>query len=432
MKRLGYISVFMLLGMNALAQQKVVYGDAFEFTPKEFTYDGKPVLQIKADDRISLYNDEIELTREIPVAEREFKYILEYQDQKREIKSVNVTPYESLDRQFNERETFEAYLAEQEMLMDPDGTLVRKKLSENETMIYGYSDRYSHSMFFHYDYFGTKYPTIYFIYRQDVDALYRIKAIYQIEYTEWTDAGHRQEEYSKQTPLVETLYRNLDEGACHDGVEFYVSQTLFNDDEDFEYLVPRVTMLKGGVYSVLNPDVTFGQEPIILEKSECITENGRAAYTGLQVLSSSGSVVGEIDFGGNYTLDDYDPYVRVITVGGKVYLAADCVDETKDETTYCTIFYRIDKRDGSIDRINVAPREARIRQENNTIHVSLSSCDKPSVIDIYNAGGAKVASRQAKAGQENVSLDVHAPKGIYNVARVQDGSVIESRKFMLK
>lgn len=131
-------------------------------------------------------------------------------------------------------------------------------------------------------------------------------------------------------------------------------------------------------------------------------------------------------------MNDYEPSVNVITIGGKVYLTADCIDETKDETVYCTIFYLIDKQDGSIDKVKVALREAKIRMENNTINVNLSSCDKPSIIDVYNVGGAKVASKQAQAGQENVSLNLHAPKGIYNVTRVQNGSIIESQKIILK
>lgn len=432
MKSFGQIMAFMLLCMSANAQQKVLYGGSFDFTPKEFTYDGNPLIQINSEDKISVYNDAIEVIKEIPVLEREYEYTLQYHEQSREIKSVNASLQEYLDREFHQDYTFDDYLADQRMLGGSEYAFVCKDLSDSEVMVYGYYFWDQWTAFFHIDWFGTQYPFVYFIYRKDENALYRVQANYSVEYTEWVDNGIRNEKYTKSTPLVEILYRNLDEGACHDGVEFYTSQTLFNDDEDFEYLVPKVTMLKGDFYSFVNPDVTYGQEPIVLQQSECITENATPAYTGFRILSSNGSVVGEIDFGGNYTMDDYELCFKVITIGGKLYLAADCVDRTKEETAYCTIFYQIDKQDGAIDRINIAPREAKVRQEDNTINVHLSSFDKPSVINVYNVGGAKVASQKANAGQESVSLNMKAPKGIYNITRVQDGRIMESQKVVLK
>lgn len=112
-------------------------------------------------------------------------------------------------------------------------------------------------------------------------------------------------------------YWNMALGQSEEGPSFYVSQTLFNEDEGYEYIVPKYTIVEeGDDLSSVDPEYE-----IVLSR-RVLLSSGYPAQTGFRVMSSDGSVIKDIDFEEGFRLNEYsndDQYL--IVMGNKTYIA---------------------------------------------------------------------------------------------------------------
>lgn len=283
--------------------------------------------------------------------------------------------------------------------------------------------------FFGFDYFGTKYPISYILCKDNV--LYQVRVNYEATYTEWQVVGERTEERSCETPVIYLNYINFDGGSSNDNYEFILSQTLFNDDEKFEYIVPKMTLTDISDWSSISPE--YGGNVLTLTHSTLISDYAYPACRGVQILSSDGTVIYDIDFGDEFEADEYDcQYMTIITIGGKNYLVVEGHSKIDDENTDCTMFYRINKQTNSVFKVNNIPVNMRVKQQESTINVRLSDTSEASEIIMTNSAGKMLGKKFVPAGENNVVFKSTMPKGVYNVTRFQNGKKIGNGKIILK
>lgn len=422
------------ISLPALSQ-KIVYEDtSIDVIPRHFTTEGKPILHF-ADNNgefpvISLYNDDIEKINEVQLKEHSFDYTLTYRDETREVKEVTKTElYREHYRDLNESYTFDDFFIEQtyygphEMRIENGDTIIfSTQYDPYITTRMSPMDR----MFFGFDYFGTKYPISYLLCKNSV--IYQVRAEYTATYTDWVSTGERKEECSIDVPIVTLSYNNMDE--IGDETDFILSQTLFNDDDKFEYIIPKATLTDVSSLVEMQPN----PNTLVLSRSTLISDYAYPAYRGIQIVSSDGTVLHDLDFGNDFEMNEYNAeWMSVITIGGKTYLLAQGYTRDDDGSNKdCTMFYRIDKQTNSVYQATAAPISMNIQQKSSTINVQLSNTSEASEIIISNAAGATVANQYVPAGENNATIRTRVSQGVYNITRLQNGKNVENLKFLVK
>ncbi|MBQ8607126.1 MAG: hypothetical protein IJ417_02915, partial [Bacteroidaceae bacterium] len=344
-KQLLFLATMMALpatGQNTIVENYT----SLMAIPRQFSAADKPILHFEKENdeghSIALYNDDIERINTINVKDGTFNYSLKYQDKTREVKEITKTElYREHYRDLDEYYTFEQFLEEERWKGE-----VEVRIENGDTIVCATNPYYITRMsmseyFFGFDYFGTKYPISYTLCKDNV--LYQVRVNYEATYTEWQVVGERTEERSCETPVIYLNYINFDGGSSNDNYEFSLSQTLFNDDEKFEYIVPKMTLTDISDWSSISPE--YGGNVLTLTHSTLISDYAYPACRGVQILSSDGTVIYDIDFGDEFEADEYDcQYMTIITIGGKNYLVVEGHSKIDDENTDCTMFYRINKQ----------------------------------------------------------------------------------------
>ena len=181
-----------------------------------------------------------------------------------------------------------------------------------------------------------------------------------------------------------------------DDNSFYLSQTLFNNDEKFEYIT--------------------------------LIENKSGDYSGLQIRSETGDVLSTVTFNKAYNYFD----LQVFKMKSKVYLFVVAKGD------YLTYIYRIDKETSTVQKvktvegINIMPRMPK-RHEAVTVELDDVS-DEAREIQVVNGAGQMVDRIIVPAGQKQVQLNsAHMSPGI-NVINVKgtDNKAASSHKIFVK
>ena len=155
---------------------------------------------------------------------------------------------------------------------------------------------------------------------------------------QWKDisSGYNSPSYE----FTGTYFDDYDESCSRNDCHF--TQTLFNNDEKFEYIVPYVDMSVEVVVSEqdYNNDGTPDHRTI-----------NRGAIK-LNIINEDGTVIASID-------SDSPHQVAFKKMGGKIYAVTQTYDDTTNTTTYN--FYAIDKDASSVNIVK------RIQTANNRI-----------------------------------------------------------------
>ena len=448
----------MLASVPALGQQIIMndmpeYLDELNVIPSQFTVNNVPILHIEQggdyydydeeEYSIVLYNDDIEKIAEVKPTSHTFDYTLTYKTETRELKGVTK---EEIERYEVSRLDDEWYTIEQ-FVKDYFWGGADIKIENGDTIIIPYEDviilhnetrsietrGYNPRNYFGYDYFGEKYPILYYECKDNV--IYRVHAEYYATYTDWTPAGERKEEKSCELNVLSIYYQNFDTQA--ESNRFTLAQTLFNSDDKFEYIIPKLVLTDISDYVVSMP--SNGRE-IVLSRSELISDYDNPTMKGLQVVSSDGTVLHDIDFMDGF-YRDYDEYnvydneIYGITIGGKDYLVIDGYMESNDEDEEdreCVLFYRINRQTNSLQEVKNVPVKMRAKQQASTINVQLSNTTEPSELILTNSLGQIIGKKNVPAGENVATFKTSMPKGMYNVTRVQNGKQIENGKILMK
>lgn len=441
----------MLTAVPALGQQIIMndmpeYLDELNVIPSQFTLNNVPILHIEQGNdygydeeeySIVLYNDDIEKIAEVKPATHTFDYTLTYKTYTREVKEVEAI---EVYREYY-CELYDGYTLEQ-FIQDYFWGDVNVREENGETIIIPIyaktrsieTQEYNEDLYYGYAHFGTKYPYEYYVCKENV--IYRVRAEYHATYTDWSPASEREEKESCELNVMSIYYQDFDSQA--ESNRFTLSQTLFNSDDKFEYIIPKVVLTDISNYVVSMPS---SDREIVLSRSELVSEYAYPTIKGLQVVSSDGTVLHDIDFmDGFYKVyDEYSQYeneIYGITIGGKDYLVVDGYmkgdDEDDVEDEECVLFYRINRQTNSLQEVQSLPVKMRMKQQESTINVHLSNTTEPSEIIMTNSLGKIIGKKYVPAGESMTTFKTSMPKGVYNITRIQKGKNIENGKILMK
>lgn len=191
------------------------------------------------------------------------------------------------------------------------------------------------------------------------------------------------------------------ESSCN-GIEFNwcaVTQTVFNSDSNFEYVVPKQKII---TYTYVRDTERGGGEDIVT--------------TGFSIMSQTGTKLFDIDIPAAYHASQYEA-VNIITMSDKNpkrYLSFRVQDDNDEEYRF---IYALDGLGGiSAPKIvstgmKVSPRTPR---RGETVSVELG--EATSRVDLISANGAKVRSVAAN-GASTVNIPTQGlPAGVYVVS----------------
>lgn len=231
-----------------------------------------------------------------------------------------------------------------------------------------------------------------------------------------------------------SLYNlNLDNGGGTNrtnGTYFEISQTLFNQDEDYEYLIPKYALVNSDMSSSdITADYSTTYEDIVITRSTITSDKSLLAMVGFQVVSSSGTIVKEINFDDGFYIVNTNRGFALLTIGGNRYITVSNGEET--------LFYKVDNQSTDIMKVKSTQGsmflETTVTGQNSTINVTLGDAnEKGSDIMVTSASGMKINSVNVPAGQTDTQMSINAPSGMYCVSRIQNGKVKDSKKVMVK
>lgn len=440
----------MLATVPALGQQIIMndmpeYLDELNVIPSQFTVNNVPILHIEQGDEwgyedeeysIVLYNDDIEKIAEVKPATHTFDYTLTYQTQTREVKEVEAIELERyefhrLDEWYTLEQFIQDYFWGDVIVREENGETIIIPIYTKTRSIE--TQEYNEDLYYGYAHFGTKYPYEYYVCKENV--IYRVRAEYHATYTDWSPASEREEKESCELNVMSIYYQDFDTQA--ESNRFTLSQTLFNSDDKFEYIIPKVVLTDISNYVSSVPESIH---TIVLSKSELVSDYAYPTIKGLQVVSSDGTVLHDIDFmDGFYKVyDEYSQYeneIYGITIGGKDYLVIEGYMKSNDddeENKECALFYRINRQTNSLQEVKSLPVKMRVKQQASTINVQLSDTAEPSEIIMTNSLGKIIGKKHVPAGENMATFKTSMPKGVYNITRFQKGKNIENGKILMK
>ncbi len=406
--------------------------------PKEYAYNNKPLLTFtdkKNSNHIMVYDENIELIKSFDIDnDKEFNYTLTYQKESRDVKVAEADRSTSdVHKSFSEwleQEKYKDVLLEQALI-------IKKQENGDSIICFDYSkSSYSYTsnseMYFGYNYFGMKYPKFYYLASNGL--MYQCRVSYTATYSEWKPTGETEEvSYSKKQPHISLYNLNLDNGGGTNGTNgtyFEISQTLFNQDEDYEYLIPKYALVNSdGSSSDITADYSTTYEDIVITRSTITSDKSLLAMVGFQVVSSSGNIVKEINFDDGFYIVNTNRGFALLTIGGNRYITVSNGEET--------LFYKVDNQSTDIMKVKSTQGsmflETTVTGQNSTINVTLGDAnEKGSDIMVTSASGMKINSVNVPAGQTDTQMSINAPSGMYCVSRIQNGKVKDSKKVMVK
>lgn len=401
--------------------------------PHSFAYSNTPMLILKdADDnsKLNIYDENIDLVKSIRLNDFDYHYQLTYRVEEREVKSV--TEDEPIvQATYASYESFVEYEKNVMPTFTEDCLKIEQLANGDRKIMYDYSKMDPSFMgpieyqFFHYEVFGEKYPRRYLIEHNGKVNL--CAAIYRMTLGDWIDKGEKVEDFSTVLNPIRLSYINLNDNfQCENNV-FQVSQTLFNDDEKFEYIVPKVKLV-ASTQDQTNTDPSTGPNNEEIQRKTLVSKESQVAMVGVQVVSEDGSVVKDIDFE-SFDGTVYMSTAYVITIGKNTYLAFDVNGNT--------IFFKIDRTTSSIKKVEKVCGALQvfpsIVNKGNVINVDFGKDSKnDSEISVFSASGAKVKSVKVSAGQKGAQFILNVPAGMYIVNKTSQKEASEARKIVVK
>ena len=97
---------------------------------------------------------------------------------------------------------------------------------------------------------------------------------------------------------------NLNQGDGEDERYFELSQTLFNKDAAYEYIMPKYKL--GTSTGVPNGTLPENYGEVITSRSYIISEPNEVVLEGFQIVSESGDIVSDITFGDGFECNSGD------------------------------------------------------------------------------------------------------------------------------
>ena len=241
----------------------------------------------------------------------------------------------------------------------------------------------------------------------------KVKLImYETEYSEPTSIFKI---YDSNFEVEKTVTLNLGYGASRSAIEpiyfefsdydnnrcveqgFNISQTLFNNDEKYEALVPKYTQKE-----VMYP-------------------------TGLSVVSEDGTELYSIEL--DFALPEYSDYFKLMKINGKLYIAV------QDVTYDNYVFFEINRETSSIKQVaklkgmRVSPT---IAEQTDNITVELGEGSNAKEIVVVNGNGQVVKQIPVKNGERQITINAGSLNRGLNILNARGAKGNNNCKIIVK
>lgn len=276
--------------------------------------------------------------------------------------------------------------------------------------------------FFYSEYFGSTYPCRYYSfidgYVKEIRCNY--EPVIEAESANWQIDGDIE---TDQLPIYTSTYLTDYDANNVKNNEFIFSQTLFNDDDKWEYMAP-----------LYGPTVKDVDEYHVYDSNSEGIKIRRRIYEeyypkGYAIYNEDGNLVAEI--GRPEESEEFHEYEMFIyKIGGYIFFR----EEVWIDHDYYEILYKYDSSKSSIQevkRVKSANLFATLNGKNIEVNVENSDADAKAVLVGMN--GVTVASSAAGSDANTITLNVgNVPSGIYNVALIKNGKSVRSQKILVK
>lgn len=227
-------------------------------------------------------------------------------------------------------------------------------------------------------------------------------------------------------------YFDYDNSAGY-GVDAIVTQTLFNDDSQWEYLMPIIEEYSQygtpREYTYYDGDGNRDTENIHLRRS--YTHSARCV--GYNVVSENGSIVMSIKTR-HANISSFEMY-RILTWSGKKYFTTyESYYDEDGKWQHVSTLYVFDTYTTSIQEVSsVNVRQPMAIMSGNGIDVTLDEADTNSDLILSNMAGQVVGQKHIGAGETKSRMNAaNMPKGFYNLTLRRNGQVLNNQKLMVR
>lgn len=220
-------------------------------------------------------------------------------------------------------------------------------------------------------------------------------------------------------------YENYNLGSF-EGHGVLFTQTLFNEDEYFEYIIPLVKEVESYIYERDRDNDGI---------SDYKEERQSFELVGFKVMSENGNEVTRFSVTPDYD-DEND--IDIIRMGEHYYFVngASCYDEEGKWKEHVIEIFSIDRTTTEIKKV-VEHRGLKclpsIAKKNEVINVTLEADNVATQILVTSVGGQTVKKLPIQAGQKSVSLHTSGlPAGMYVVSTTDGKNKNEYCKIIIR
>lgn len=270
------------------------------------------------------------------------------------------------------------------------------------------------SPFYNDRWFGTMYPVVYFAIVDGV--INRMYVNYQPTFSQ-SDIDNAQWEYADgdETPSSYTVTAEGIELYDYDtniyfDTDMYITQTLFNDDDKWEYVLPLYGQLKKTVGDYWT--WSENENGMILRRNATESQ----AQTGWAIYNEDGNKIASLESAGYF---DY-----VYKFAGNIYILT--YEDGND------VVYKYDPKLTSIEEVSRSKSKAYVVKVNGhsfRVDTDGQNVDEAVLVDM---AGRKVASSRSMDGESLTINATNMPKGVYNVALKNKGKVAGAQKIIIR
>ena len=281
--------------------------------------------------------------------------------------------------------------------------------------------------------YGKQYPMLKFVWNKSENILAAVGTKYEEAYTgEWKQEL-KEDSYSEENEWLwdAAIYPFYVGNVGELDAEIYATQTLFNNDEKWEFLRPIYTE---SVYNTRESDRDDDGE---IDYKEITYRDRLKAY---EIVSEDGNVLSSFLVPeGDY----YDP--RLILWDGETYFGI-CVEKKIEEDDYTEdylyeeymVIYSIDKNASSVKKIASTPAmrvSPALAERNSTINVTLDAetVKNGGELIITDSNGRTIGRSHVEAGQTSVPMTTdRMGSGVYNITLTEKGQKVENARIIVK
>lgn len=231
-----------------------------------------------------------------------------------------------------------------------------------------------------------------------------------------------QSEYFQPIHWVDIEFLDMRKDISHySDAPILLTQNLFNDDEKYEYIVPKYRLEEERVEE--RPDVTGPIEDVYIY--------GHCYFTGIEVRSENENVIFSIDFNREYD----DIRCKVVLWEDKTYLVFSSFDDEGSTST----FYLL-KREASNVSIKKVETPGSLKllpsfaRKNTMVTIDLGEYTKESdgMLFVTDINGKTIYSKSIASGMNSIQIPTNNfSSGLYIVSFKSAGNTYETAKLIV-